>query len=145
MIASPLQFIAARADPVTRKQIMKIHAVTIDTTNPQKLAAWWSKALGMAIGNDYGQIVQLAASPHQGAGKLHRICSSLPDWPRSDRSPDRFPMACTEYRYRACLRASSPRHRYVWQLCTSARAWNGVDLSLACSALFLSAAMLGFV
>ncbi|WP_149539469.1 VOC family protein [Siccirubricoccus phaeus] len=42
---------------------MKIHAVTIDTTNPQKLAAWWSEALRIAVGNDYGQIVQLAASP----------------------------------------------------------------------------------
>ncbi|PSJ57480.1 VOC family protein [Kumtagia ephedrae] len=42
---------------------MKIHAITIDTANPQKLAAWWSEALGIAIGNDYGQIVQLAASP----------------------------------------------------------------------------------
>lgn len=40
---------------------MKIHAVTIDTSNPQKLAAWWSEALGVPIGNDYGQIVQLAA------------------------------------------------------------------------------------
>lgn len=63
MIASPLRFIAARVEPVTRKQIMKIHAVTIDTTNPRELAAWWSKALGLAIGNDYGQIVQLAPSP----------------------------------------------------------------------------------
>lgn len=42
---------------------MKIHAITIDTANPQKLAAWWSRVLGIAIGNDYGQIVQLAASP----------------------------------------------------------------------------------
>lgn len=41
---------------------MKIHAITIDTVNPQKLAAWWSEALGVAVGNDYGQIVQLAAS-----------------------------------------------------------------------------------
>ncbi|GBR05321.1 hypothetical protein GLI01_31810 [Gluconacetobacter liquefaciens] len=42
---------------------MKIHAVTIDTANPQKLAAWWSQASGLAIGNDYGQIVQLTPSP----------------------------------------------------------------------------------
>lgn len=42
---------------------MKIHAVTIDTANPQELAAWWSKALGLGIGNDFGQIVQLAPSP----------------------------------------------------------------------------------
>lgn len=41
---------------------MKINAVTIDTADPQKLAAWWSEALGIAIGNDYGMIVQLAAS-----------------------------------------------------------------------------------
>ncbi|RRN74612.1 VOC family protein [Agrobacterium deltaense] len=41
---------------------MKIHAVTIDTANPQKLATWWSQALGIEVGNDYGQIVQLAAS-----------------------------------------------------------------------------------
>ena len=41
---------------------MKIHAITIDTSNPQTLAAWWSEALGIAIGNDYGLIVQLAAS-----------------------------------------------------------------------------------
>ncbi|MEN4739172.1 VOC family protein [Pantoea agglomerans] len=43
---------------------MKIHAITIDTANPQKLAAWWSQALGIAIANDYGTIVQLAASPN---------------------------------------------------------------------------------
>lgn len=42
---------------------MKIHAITIDTANPRKLAAWWSETLGVAIGNDYGQIVQLTASP----------------------------------------------------------------------------------
>lgn len=42
---------------------MKIHAITIDTANPQKLAAWWSDALGIAIANDYGMMVQLAASP----------------------------------------------------------------------------------
>lgn len=42
---------------------MKIHAVTIDTSNPKKLAGWWSEVLGIPIGNDYGQIVQLAASP----------------------------------------------------------------------------------
>ncbi|MCO7261933.1 VOC family protein [Dickeya zeae] len=41
---------------------MKIHAITIDTANPQKLAAWWSQALGIAVANDYGQIVQLVAS-----------------------------------------------------------------------------------
>lgn len=41
---------------------MKIHAITIDTANPQKLAAWWSEALGITITNDYGRIVQLAAS-----------------------------------------------------------------------------------
>lgn len=42
---------------------MKVHAITIDTADPQKLAAWWSEALGIAIGADYGMIVQLAASP----------------------------------------------------------------------------------
>ncbi|CUX70090.1 hypothetical protein AGR6A_pAt20035 [Agrobacterium sp. NCPPB 925] len=47
----------------TRKQTMKIHAVTIDTANPQKLATWWSQALGIAVANDFGMIVQLAASP----------------------------------------------------------------------------------
>lgn len=41
---------------------MKIHAITIDTANPQKLAAWWSEVLGIAIANDYGAIVQLASS-----------------------------------------------------------------------------------
>lgn len=41
---------------------MNIHAVTIDTTNPQKLAAWWSDVLGLAVANDYGLIVQLASS-----------------------------------------------------------------------------------
>lgn len=41
---------------------MKIHAITIDTAHPQKLAAWWSHALGIMVANDYGQIVQLAAS-----------------------------------------------------------------------------------
>lgn len=42
---------------------MKIHAITIDTANPQKLAAWWSQALGIAVANDYGMNVQLATSP----------------------------------------------------------------------------------
>ncbi|QCJ00924.1 VOC family protein [Agrobacterium larrymoorei] len=42
---------------------MKIHAVTIDTANPQKLAAWWSQALGIAVANDFGMIVQLGSSP----------------------------------------------------------------------------------
>ncbi len=32
---------------------MKIHAVTIDTANPQQLATWWSQALGIAIANDF--------------------------------------------------------------------------------------------
>lgn len=41
---------------------MKIHAITIDTANPQKLAAWWSEVLGIAVANDYGLIVQLALS-----------------------------------------------------------------------------------
>ncbi|ENN83866.1 hypothetical protein RHSP_41645 (plasmid) [Rhizobium freirei PRF 81] len=43
---------------------MRIHAITIDTSNPQRLAAWWSEVLGIGIGNDYGRIVQLAASPN---------------------------------------------------------------------------------
>ncbi|MEZ2352196.1 VOC family protein [Caballeronia sp. RCC_10] len=42
---------------------MKIHAITIDTANPQKLAAWWSDALGIPVAQDYGRIVQLAPSP----------------------------------------------------------------------------------
>lgn len=42
---------------------MKIHAITFDTSNPQKLATWWSQALGIVVANDYGQIVQLATSP----------------------------------------------------------------------------------
>lgn len=63
MVASLLRFIAARVDPLARKQIIKIHAVTIDTANPRELAVWWTKALGLAIGNDYGQIVQLTPSP----------------------------------------------------------------------------------
>lgn len=41
---------------------MKIHAITIDTANPQKLAAWWSQALGIAVANDYGAVVQLGSS-----------------------------------------------------------------------------------
>lgn len=41
---------------------MKIHAITIDTAHPQKLATWWSHVLGIAVANDYGQIVQLADS-----------------------------------------------------------------------------------
>ena len=43
---------------------MQIHAVTIDPLNPQQLAAWWSNALGINIGADYEQIVQLEATPH---------------------------------------------------------------------------------
>lgn len=41
---------------------MKIHAITIDCADPQKLAAWWAEALGIPVGNDFGQIVQLAPS-----------------------------------------------------------------------------------
>lgn len=43
---------------------MKTHALTIDTTNPQALAAWWSQALGVAIGTDHGVLVTLATPPH---------------------------------------------------------------------------------
>lgn len=39
---------------------MKTHALTIDTENPQALAAWWSKVLGVAIGFDHGVLVTLA-------------------------------------------------------------------------------------
>lgn len=42
---------------------MKTHAVTIDTENPQALAAWWSEALGVAIGIDHGVLVTLATPP----------------------------------------------------------------------------------
>jgi len=52
---------------------MKIHAITFDTENPQKLAAWWSKALGIAVANDYGRIVQLAASPDIPPFQFQRI------------------------------------------------------------------------
>lgn len=38
---------------------MRIHAITFDCKNPQSLAAWWSQALGIAIGDDYGNIVLL--------------------------------------------------------------------------------------
>nr|WP_321462436.1 VOC family protein [uncultured Cohaesibacter sp.] len=41
---------------------MKIHAITIDCAEPQELAAWWAKALGVPVGNDFGSIVQLASS-----------------------------------------------------------------------------------
>lgn len=43
---------------------MKTHALTIDTTHPQALAARWSKALGVEIGADHGVLVALATSPH---------------------------------------------------------------------------------
>lgn len=52
---------------------MKIHAVTIDTANPQKLAEWWSQALGIAVANDYGQIVQLAAAEAVPAFQFQKI------------------------------------------------------------------------
>jgi predicted enzyme related to lactoylglutathione lyase len=42
---------------------MKIHAITVDTANPQKLAAWWAEALGIGVGQDYGFLVQLADAP----------------------------------------------------------------------------------
>ncbi|EPF1293935.1 VOC family protein [Klebsiella michiganensis] len=42
---------------------MQIHAITINTVNPQKLAAWWSEVIGIPVANDYGIIVQLASSP----------------------------------------------------------------------------------
>lgn len=42
---------------------MKTHGLTIDTANPQALAAWWSKALGVEIGADFGVLVTLATPP----------------------------------------------------------------------------------
>ncbi|WP_353474193.1 VOC family protein [Salipiger sp. H15] len=41
---------------------MKLHAITIDTSDPQRLAAWWSEALRIPMGMDYGMIVQLGTS-----------------------------------------------------------------------------------
>ena len=41
---------------------MKLHAITIDTIDPQKLAAWWSEALNLEIAADFGVIVQLVHS-----------------------------------------------------------------------------------
>jgi len=52
---------------------MRIHAITIDTANPQKLASWWSQALEIAIANDYGMLVQLAASPDFPVFQFQRI------------------------------------------------------------------------
>ncbi|MBD7922876.1 VOC family protein [Xanthomonas sp. CFBP 8703] len=43
---------------------MKTHALTIDTIDPQALAAWWSQALGVAIGTDHGVLVTLDTPPH---------------------------------------------------------------------------------
>jgi len=43
---------------------METHALTIDTINPQALAAWWAQALGVAIGTDHGVLVTLATPPH---------------------------------------------------------------------------------
>jgi hypothetical protein len=42
---------------------MKTHGLTIDTANPQALAAWWAKALGVEIGTDYGVLVTLVTPP----------------------------------------------------------------------------------
>lgn len=70
--ASPLRAMAQavpaapapkRTQAPIRKMSMKLHAITFDCANPQALAAWWSKALGIAIGNDYGEIVSLAETP----------------------------------------------------------------------------------
>lgn len=42
---------------------MKTHGLTIDTANPQALAAWWAKALGVEIGADYDVLVTLVTPP----------------------------------------------------------------------------------
>ncbi len=52
---------------------MQIHAITINTVNPQKLAAWWSEVIGIPVANDYGIIVQLASSPRFPPIQFQRI------------------------------------------------------------------------
>jgi catechol 2,3-dioxygenase-like lactoylglutathione lyase family enzyme len=39
----------------------EIAMVTIDTTDPQRLAEFWTKALGMSIQHDWGEFLVLAA------------------------------------------------------------------------------------
>lgn len=56
-------FAATSSPRTTRKTIMKTHALTIDTTTPQALAAWWAEALGVPIGTDHGVLVTLVTPP----------------------------------------------------------------------------------
>jgi catechol 2,3-dioxygenase-like lactoylglutathione lyase family enzyme len=39
----------------------EIGMITIDTTDPQRLAEFWTKALGMSIKHDWGEFLVLAA------------------------------------------------------------------------------------
>ena len=42
---------------------MKTRGLTIDTTDPQALAAWWAEVLGVSIGTDHGVLVTLDTPP----------------------------------------------------------------------------------
>lgn len=56
---------------------LKLHAITFDCHDPQKLANWWSKALDKPIGADYGFIVAL----QQDSGEAQWLFQKIEDVP----------------------------------------------------------------
>jgi predicted enzyme related to lactoylglutathione lyase len=49
---------------------LSIGMVTIDCTDPQALAEFWTAALGTTVAGDYGEFVLLAATPALGLQKV---------------------------------------------------------------------------
>lgn len=49
---------------------LSIGMVTIDCSNPQSLADFWTAALGTTVGADYGEFVYLAGAPSLGLQKV---------------------------------------------------------------------------
>ncbi len=76
---------------------LSIGMVTIDCSEPQSLARFWTAALGTMVAGDYGEFVLLAGTPALGlqkvseprAGKNGCIWTCIPTTgrPRSPGSP----------------------------------------------------------
>lgn len=55
---------------------MKIHAITIDSDNPKKLASWWAEVLRVTIAMNSENIVRLAPSPFLPPIQFQKVESS---------------------------------------------------------------------
>ncbi len=49
---------------------LSIGMVTIDCSDPQSLAGFWTAALGTTVAGDYGEFVQLTGTPTLGLQKV---------------------------------------------------------------------------